>query len=1192
MGIDILVKDIFKEDISRPIQGVIQAGQQEEEIIITELKEYVMTDEGSKRMENFYKNYVATLDTQTDKMGVWISGFFGSGKSHFLKILSYLLGHKVVGGKSAYSYFENKITNKQLLELMKKVDESKSEAILFNIDSKTTTNATNDQKILDVFLKVFNQFLGYSATPWIADIERSLDGEGKFLEFKNEFSKLTNSTWEEKRVKLALNRKYFVNAMANVGYDEETSKNFLDSTKKSFSISSEDFAKMVGRYCKSKGTGYRLAFLIDEVGQYIGNNNDMMLNLQTVVEDLGNYTNGQAWVIVTSQEKVDVVKGDGFSKIQGRFATRLNLSSANADEVIKKRLLAKKDTEYNYLKAKFESQEQSINNKLMFDSNSTAIISGFPNGNEFAESYPFVPYQFSLLQDVFENVRLKGEAGKHLAHGERSLLNAFQEIAIRMKDSSTNEIAIFADFYDTIEKFLDSNVVKTISKSAGRGDVGEFEVKVLKALYMIKDIDYIKATLENITTLFIDNINVVKKEVEEKVVTSLKHLERIHLIEKLADETYRFLSDEEQEINNAIKKISVDDSKIKSQIYKALFDEIYKNKSNIKKTSDKSFQFNRKFDDFSRGSSIHELTLQVYSSEVHEAKALMDATDGQVVMLLPANNYAYDEYFTYCEQIEIYNRTSKSSITPSQKRIIEQKLEQSTDFYRKGREALECACKEAKYYIQGNEFTFTGDLNNQLERALLTLIDNTYTKLHYINTIIHFKQGKEKLLEYAKHGYSAYIDLTAEQVNSLAVDEITKFIDKTNTYAKKTVREIVVEYSKIPYGWNEYDILGVLCNLIFKNKVKFKYLGNLIEANNIQFIEKLMKIPEQEKLVVELEVSVPREVKSKALRFIKEYFGTFELGDTYDSIAKVIKDGIEDKMKRPLELIKTRQQKENSNYPYPGSMEIMKLQDQMEELIYTTDLEKLVKDFIELEDELDEWFETEEQLTSFYTKTPIEIFDKGVSFLTYRKEEIDFVKNRNSDVDKEKNEMENILKDSKPYKRIPKLELLIKSITEKISEEKLKEKQIQLVEINKIKDSLLEIENFYSENSSVLEFIKRHRRVIDDSIKGFESLDSFTSIMAISSSLNYQLNKLKNLIDDYIKELTEAKKVKEDDKDIPFTVKEKREISIATIINKVAIKDVEVDSLQGLDSYFENLKNLLKNELINELKEYDLIIKK
>ena len=1190
MGNEILIKDIFIEAIDRSIQGVIQAGQQDEEIILDELKEYVMTDEGTKRLEEFYKHYVATLNVPTDKMGVWISGFFGSGKSHFLKILSYLLGHRVAGGKSAYSYFETKTKNRELLDLMKTIDESKSEAILFNIDSKTTTNATNDQKILDVFLKVFNQFLGYSATPWIADIERSLDEEGKFEAFKEEFKILTGSTWEEKRVKLALNRKYFIQALVKIGYDEETAKDFLETTKKTFSIDSETFAKMVGRYCKNKSKEYRLVFLIDEIGQYIGGNTGLMLNLQTVVEDLGNYTKGQAWVVVTSQEKIDVVKGDDFSKIQGRFETRLNLSSANADEVIKKRLLAKKDTEYSYLKAKFEAQEQSINNKLKFDNHSSTIVSGFTKGNEFAESYPFVPYQFSLLQDVFENVRLKGEAGKHLAHGERSLLNAFQEIATSMKNDTTDKIAIFADFYDTIEKFLDSNVVKTISKSTSRTELTEYEVRVLKTLYMIKDIDYIKANVENVTTLFIDDINAVKNVIEEKIKLALKHLERVHLIEKLPDETYRFLSDEEQEINNEIKKISVDEEKVKGEISKALFDEIYKGKTSYKLNKDKDFSFNRKFNDYSKGNLIHNITFQVYSGEVQQAKALMEATTGYLVMLLPSSNN-YEEAFMYCEQISNYNRAAKSSITPAQKRVLEQKIDQSTEFYRKGKNALEYACKEARFYIEGKEFTFTGDVNTQLDRALQTLIENTFTKLHYVNIVIQLRQAKETLVKYIKEGYENYIDLPSDKVNILAVEEIKKFITSNNSYEKKTVREVVNEFSKIPYGWNENDILGIICVLIFENKIKLRSLGKNLDVNSSQFIEKLMKISEQEKLVVELEIEVPREIKSKALRNIKGFFGDFKIGENYDSIAKVIKDGIEETMKKPLGIIKVKQQRQSLEYPYPGSMELMKLQNEMEELLYITDSEQLVKEFIDMKDDLEDWFETEYDLSSFYNKTPIEIFDKGMRFLTQRKEEVDIVANRNSEVSSSKAEIEKILKIEKPYKLIPEIELLIKKIEGNIEVEKEKEKLVQKLEINNIESKLKSIEDFYSHNTRVLEVIREKRGKIDSTINNFEKLESFTSIMATGSLLNSQLLSLNKDIEDFIKRISEEV-VNDEKKYKQYVPKAKKEVSISTIINRIDIKEVEIDSLQKLDSYFENLKNTLKKELLVELKEHDLIIKK
>ncbi|MCF7522852.1 hypothetical protein L3X07_04710 [Levilactobacillus brevis] len=102
---------------------------------------------------------------------------------------------------------------------------------------------------------------------------------------------------------------------------------------------------MVNAYIEQQPQNYHMVFLVDEVGQYIGSSQRRMLNLQSIVEDLGTYTHGKAWVIVTSQQAIDKVtkniNGQDFSKIQGRFKTRIAMSSANVDEVIQKRLLSK-----------------------------------------------------------------------------------------------------------------------------------------------------------------------------------------------------------------------------------------------------------------------------------------------------------------------------------------------------------------------------------------------------------------------------------------------------------------------------------------------------------------------------------------------------------------------------------------------------------------------------------------------------------------------------------------------------------------------------------------------------------------------------------------------------------------------------------------------------------------------------------
>ena len=113
-----------------------------------------------------------------------------------------------------------------------------------------------------------------------------------------------------------------------------------------YKISTEEFAKIVNSYCKKYKT--RVVFLMDEVGQFIGDNTQLMLNLQTCVEDLGKYCRGQAWVVVTSQQELKAMidstkdKQQDFSKIQARFDTRILLSGAEAGEVIKNVFLIKR----------------------------------------------------------------------------------------------------------------------------------------------------------------------------------------------------------------------------------------------------------------------------------------------------------------------------------------------------------------------------------------------------------------------------------------------------------------------------------------------------------------------------------------------------------------------------------------------------------------------------------------------------------------------------------------------------------------------------------------------------------------------------------------------------------------------------------------------------------------------------------
>ena len=163
------IKQLFTKDIERKINGVVKADQTENDIVFTELDEYVITKELAQHFEKFFEAYMPSVrdpkaKAASGKLGIWVSGFFGSGKSHFIKILSYLLKNiRANNGaidRTAIEFFKNKDLDGFLLGEIDTAINKDNTVILFNIDSRANTD-DGDNAILKVFLKVFNEELGF-----------------------------------------------------------------------------------------------------------------------------------------------------------------------------------------------------------------------------------------------------------------------------------------------------------------------------------------------------------------------------------------------------------------------------------------------------------------------------------------------------------------------------------------------------------------------------------------------------------------------------------------------------------------------------------------------------------------------------------------------------------------------------------------------------------------------------------------------------------------------------------------------------------------------------------------------------------------------------------------------------------------------------------------------------------------------
>ena len=362
-----IIRDMFADDINRKINGVIKVDQTVDDVIEQELNEYVITKELKKHFVTFFNYYGDAFDQPTADMGVWISGFFGSGKSHFLKMLSYLLENKEVKGVGSVECFRKKFEDDPAtFMLIDRATKGPTETILFNIDIEGFSNK-DKTAVLRVFAKMFYNHLGfYGENLKVAMMERYIDQQGKTEEFRRAFEERKGRPWLEMRRAFAFNGKFIIPALMEVlDMGEDDAKAWFND-KTATEISIAQLVEDMKAYVDSKPASFRLLFMIDEVGQYVGTDTDMLLNLQSLTEKIGSECEGRIWVVCTGQEAIDEiikVRADEFSRIQARFKTRLSLSSSSVDEVIQKRILKKKPVVEKALENVYEQNDSVLDSR-------------------------------------------------------------------------------------------------------------------------------------------------------------------------------------------------------------------------------------------------------------------------------------------------------------------------------------------------------------------------------------------------------------------------------------------------------------------------------------------------------------------------------------------------------------------------------------------------------------------------------------------------------------------------------------------------------------------------------------------------------------------------------------------------------------------------------------------------------------
>lgn len=1016
---------MFLKSIERDIRGVIKVAQTNDKDIYNELDEYVVTQELHKHFSKFYDNYQRGIVGKTDKMGVWISGFFGSGKSHFLKILAYLLENRMVENEYPVNLFKDKIKDPLVYANMKKAADVETEVVLFNIDSKSSLdNKSKEDAILRVFMKVFYEHRGYYGDiPGVAEMEKYLDKQGQFEAFKQGFQSLVGESWEERRSTFYFDQDFVIEALGKViNLSEASARKWIEEKVDHFEMDIQTFAKDVKEYVDSKGPNFHLVFLVDEIGQYIGDNRNLMLNLQTLTEDLGTYAEGKVWVMVTSQESIDSiikVKGDDFSRIQGRFDTRLSLSSISVDEVIKKRILEKFPHVTDKLKAIYPEKSAILKNLISFRE-STADLRGYDQEQEFAEVYPFIPYQFKLLQNVFEQVRKHGSSGKHLSEGERSMLSAFKEAALYYKEAEEGTLIPFYAFYDTIKEFLNpaiSRVIEGAKENPALKD-DEFNIDLLKVLFMIKYVKELPATIDNIATLMVTNIDEDKLQLKEKIKSSVRKLIAQTLIQKNGD-YYVFLTDDEQDINREIKQVNIDETVIKRELMNTIFLDLYEEKR-FNYSKHYAFPFNRKMDEKDYGNQTAVVGLQIISplsDHYHKSQQeLMLKTSGSGEMLIKLGaNDSYVEEMEEALKIEDYRKKKIPLQQPENiQNILNNKQIEVKDRKRRVRDLLTEAIKDAEFYIYGEKVEIKGSsVNEKINAAFKVLVENVFNELVHIKEFLDNEKELATMLDTDNSQLSLDGSIVTKP-NQEAKRKVFEFVDLQDQLKKQiTIKKIYERYEDKPYGWKLLDIAALIAELLIEQRIRIRYNSEYLEPvkDTNKIITALVKSSESEKAIVVKRTKVDETLIRTAKSICKDVFNTTNLSDDEDGLLKDIR-GLIGTQILEINNYKTRYE----GRKYPGRSLLNKGLEYFEQFDSKLDSVSFFEKLKELEENLLDWEEDIAYVKSFFETNQKELFDKGLAAFKKYEENKSYL--FGEEIERAMQQLQDILNDPIPYKKI------------------------------------------------------------------------------------------------------------------------------------------------------------------------------
>lgn len=1055
-------KDLYDKGLDRKVNPAVSASDLSEDTVLTEILEYVFTQE---IIVNLYHILVNIKVNQGSHVGIWINGYYGSGKSHFLKYASYCLSKKyadkaftrlieateniLLSGKDS-SVLENANVSLSELKALQSwyVHKADVEMVMFNIGDVHDANANQANTFTTIFWNQFNARRGYNSfnLPMAQYLEKALDDDGKFEEFKA-YVKEKGYDWERNisrfaagRLDLALQMAKEVDPALAIDVIRERIKN------NDINISVEAFAAEMKEYLDRKADrNCRVLFFVDEVSQFIGVHRDLLLQLQSLVKRLDEVCQSQVWISCTAQQTLeDVVKNVGGSytnpedevgKILGRFEVRASLQGTSPEYITQKRILEKKGEVEIELEKMYEQNKARLDAQFILPSTYQA----YKNKEDFAAFYPFVPYQFQLIMKVLDSFVNMNYVDKQVKGNERSLLNITFSIAKETADCEVGEFIPFDKFFGAMFQGSMQHLGQRAMAGAREAlDMVHDEKKqafyrrVVYVLFMVcnlsdSDKQSFSATIDNIVTLLMTKVDANKAALKEDVSQVLSFLVDKSVIRSVktdsGTEIYEFYTEEESKVAQIIKNQKVDNNTYTEELYKIIYEHFGFTPSSNKETyATRSFNVGGNVDGkniLSNNPDVVVDFLTTASTELPDQYAFANLDNHLVFFLYPLFKDSEELRRNFLDYCRVQCFAQVKAVSEERQRTKQLFQDRARVMYQKDIKPKFKALLDSCPVISGHDVLPQSVLGTtkgkeRYKAAMDYHMKNLYTFAELVVSPEIPKSASElpsKILRPIDPALPGIPLSTAEQ-------KVKDYLDRAPHDV--TVADVVRQFTKVPYGWADSCTIYVVNELVRRHLYAFNYNNNpnVSREDVARFI-----VRESARFTIEPAKAIPQEVLNAFIEAWKHIFNvmTVKGSNDFTELFRNCKETEDSALNKLYNNYKTLYDEVGS---YTFGSEVKEAINLLEQWKAIRDPKTFFTTITEARDTAAVLFDKCKNINTFHSDQ-FPMFEKIIAFLDDNRDNFDFLPPEQREALKR---LKEIHTDVEPWEHMPAYRKMMKSI--------------------------------------------------------------------------------------------------------------------------------------------------------------------